>query len=66
MLELSRDGECWRLGYGGDTLNTAIHMARAGHDVAYLTSAVGYVEVDAPADGLAAAAEGARFFRAHR
>jgi sugar phosphate isomerase/epimerase len=30
-----------------------------------LTSAVGYVEVDAPADGLAAAAEGARFFRAH-
>ena len=31
-----------------------------------LTSAVGYVEVDAPADGLAAAAEGARFFRAHR
>ena len=38
MLELSRDGEGWRLGYGGDTLNTAIHMARAGHDVAYLTA----------------------------
>jgi 2-dehydro-3-deoxygluconokinase len=38
MLELSRrDGE-WRLGYGGDTLNTAIHLARAGHDVAYLTA----------------------------
>lgn len=31
-----------------------------------LTSAVGYVEVDSPADGLAAAAEGARFFREHR
>lgn len=38
MLELSRSGEDWRLGYGGDTLNTAIHLARAGHDVAYLTA----------------------------
>lgn len=38
MLELSRDGGGWRLGYGGDTLNTAIHLARAGHDVAYLTA----------------------------
>jgi len=38
MLELSRKGEAWRLGYGGDTLNTAIHMVRAGHDVAYLTA----------------------------
>lgn len=38
MLELSRDGEGWRLGYGGDTLNTAIHMARLGVDVAYLTA----------------------------
>lgn len=38
MLELSRKGEDWRLGYGGDTLNTAIHLARAGHDVAYLTA----------------------------
>lgn len=31
-----------------------------------LTSAIGYVEVDAPPDGLVAAAEGARFFHAHR
>ncbi len=38
MLELSRKGEGWALGYGGDTLNTAIHLARAGHDVAYLTA----------------------------
>lgn len=38
MLELSRRGEDWQLGYGGDTLNTAIHLARAGHDVAYLTA----------------------------
>jgi 2-dehydro-3-deoxygluconokinase len=38
MLELSRAGDAWNLGYGGDTLNTAIHLARAGHDVAYLTA----------------------------
>ena len=38
MLELSRDGSGWRLGFGGDTLNTAIHLARAGCDVAYLTA----------------------------
>lgn len=38
MLELSRQGDGWRLGYGGDTLNTAIHLARAGHDIAYLTA----------------------------
>lgn len=30
-----------------------------------LTSAIGYVEVDSPADGLAAAAAGARFFHEH-
>lgn len=38
MLELSRSGEGWRMGYGGDTLNTAIHLARLGHDTAYLTA----------------------------
>jgi 2-dehydro-3-deoxygluconokinase len=38
MLELSRSGDDWRMGYGGDTLNTAIHLARAGHNVAYLTA----------------------------
>ncbi len=38
MLELAREGENWRLGYGGDTLNTAIHLARAGIDTAYLTA----------------------------
>ncbi len=38
MLELSRSGEDCRLGYGCDTLNTAIHLARAGHYVAYLTA----------------------------
>ena len=38
MLELTRVGADWRMGYGGDTLNTAIHLARAGHDVGYLTA----------------------------
>jgi 2-dehydro-3-deoxygluconokinase len=38
MLELSRREDSWQLGYGGDTLNTAIHLARAGHDTAYVTA----------------------------
>lgn len=38
MLELSRDGSSWRLGHGGDVLNMAIHLARAGHDAALLTA----------------------------
>lgn len=43
MLELSQDGSSqggsgWHLAYGGDTLNTAIHLARNGLDVAYLTA----------------------------
>lgn len=38
MLELARDGAGWKLGYGGDTVNTAVHMARYGVDVAYLTA----------------------------
>ena len=38
MLELSQEGAAWRLGYGGDTLNTAIHLARAGIETAYLTA----------------------------
>lgn len=38
MLELSREGAGWKLGYGGDTLNTAIHLARAGIATAYLTA----------------------------
>ncbi len=38
MLELSREGDVWRIGYGGDTLNSAIHLARMGIDTAYLTA----------------------------
>ena len=39
MVELRQeaDGTC-RIGYGGDTLNTAIHMARHGCDVVYATA----------------------------
>lgn len=38
MLELSQRGPAWHLGHGGDTLNTALHLARMDHDVAYLTA----------------------------
>lgn len=38
MLELSQDGSRWRMGYGGDTLNTAIHLARSGVPTGYLTA----------------------------
>lgn len=38
MVELAfKDGN-WALGYAGDTLNTAIHLARAGHSVSYLSA----------------------------
>lgn len=38
MLELSQADDGWRLGHAGDTVNTAIHLARSGHDVAYMTA----------------------------
>ena len=38
MIELSQDGALWRLACGGDTLNTAIHLARSGVETAYLTA----------------------------
>ena len=41
MVELSRSGAdagSWRLAYGGDTLNTAIHLARFGENVGFLTA----------------------------
>lgn len=38
MLELSRRGQGWALGHGGDTLNTAVHLARLGHSVSYFTA----------------------------
>ncbi|OYY72944.1 MAG: 2-dehydro-3-deoxygluconokinase [Sphingomonas sp. 28-63-12] len=38
MLELSRRGAEWTLGYGGDTLNTAVHLARYGFDTEYFSA----------------------------
>jgi 2-dehydro-3-deoxygluconokinase len=38
MLEYHSQGGASGLRYGGDTLNTAIHLARAGLDVAYVTA----------------------------
>jgi 2-dehydro-3-deoxygluconokinase len=38
MLELAQADAGWQVRYGGDTLNTAIHLARAGRDVGYLTA----------------------------
>jgi len=39
MIELSRaEGGLWRLGHGGDTLNTAIHLARMDRSVRYVTA----------------------------
>jgi 2-dehydro-3-deoxygluconokinase len=39
MIELSpRDGGLYALGFGGDTLNTAVYMARLGMAVDYLTA----------------------------
>jgi len=50
MLEYHSHGGAG-LRYGGDTLNTAIHLARAGHDVAYVTA----VGTDPISDALVAA-----------
>ncbi len=41
MLEYHSGGTGAGLRYGGDTLNTAIHLARLGHDVAYVTAVGG-------------------------
>ena len=41
MVELSRgpgDAANWRVGYGGDTLNSAVHLARFGRAVGFLTA----------------------------
>lgn len=39
MLELSgSDPDAMRLGFGGDTLNTSIYLARLGHRPAYITA----------------------------
>ena len=50
MLEYHSQGGSG-LRYGGDTLNTAIHLARLGHDVAYVTA----LGIDPISDALVAA-----------
>lgn len=50
MLEYHSHGGSG-LRYGGDTLNTAIHLARAGHEIAYVTA----VGTDPVSDALVAA-----------
>jgi 2-dehydro-3-deoxygluconokinase len=37
MVELAPRGAAWDVGFGGDTLNQALHLVRFGYDVAYLT-----------------------------
>lgn len=51
MLEYHSHGGADGLRYGGDTLNTAIHLARMGLDVAYVTA----VGTDPVSDALVAA-----------
>lgn len=38
MVELSPSHGGWHVHYGGDTLNTALHLTRLGDSVAYLTA----------------------------
>lgn len=38
MVELTRDQDRWRLGYAGDTFNTALYLTRLGVPTAYLTA----------------------------
>jgi 2-dehydro-3-deoxygluconokinase len=38
MLELTRDEDRWRLGYAGDTFNTAVYLSRLGVPTAYMTA----------------------------
>jgi 2-dehydro-3-deoxygluconokinase len=38
MLELTRDGDRWRVGYAGDTFNTALYLSRLGVPTAYMTA----------------------------
>lgn len=51
MIEVSAAASGARIGYGGDTLNTAVHLARAGRVVAFATA----LGTDAESDALRAA-----------
>lgn len=38
MLELIRDADRWRLGYAGDTFNTALYLSRLGVPTAFMSA----------------------------
>ncbi len=38
MLELIRAADQWRLGYAGDTFNTAVYLSRLGVPTAFMTA----------------------------
>ncbi len=38
MLELSKSGELYQMGYGGDVFNTAVYAQRSGVNVSFLTA----------------------------
>ncbi|MXP43996.1 sugar kinase [Altererythrobacter sediminis] len=65
MLEYHSGGSSGGLRYGGDTLNTAIHLARMGHDVAYVTAVGSDPISDALVAGWAAEGIDTRFVLRH-
>lgn len=65
MLEYHSGGSSGGLRYGGDTLNTAIHLARMGHDVAYVTAVGSDPVSDALVDAWAAEGIDTRFVLRH-
>lgn len=38
MIEISGNADNCKMGFAGDTLNTAVHLARFGHQVSYFTA----------------------------
>ena len=38
MIEISGNADNCKMGFAGDTLNTAVHLARFGHEVSYFTA----------------------------
>lgn len=38
MIEISGKADSCKIGFAGDTLNTAVHLARFGHEVSYFTA----------------------------
>lgn len=53
MLELAGGPPAWRLGVAGDVFNTAVHLARAGHAMRFLTAVGSDAFSDRMVDGFA-------------